>query len=295
MNDSDNSLLTMPPTPGSLVIETDDSTSVTSPLKRRKVVACCIPPAIIAEHECRRLLFKQSELNEIASTRHIPSECNKNKVAFNTSEPQSTFKTSMLAESDRIIKINISAKAKGNFMKVSFLPSDLGEMVRQITAVANGSNRKEIILEKSNIYIENKSSQGIWISQNFPADAQQVKKHCGLVVFKSEQNSGFIIPNSEIGLFTDSLLKCVSFVRFIDDLQNQKLQIWSEMKKSFTTEKLDHMDLSQIYFTIFSVFHNMKTLKQYPINVVLGEYLEKYRGPHSYNFSTPTNNLMLSI
>ena len=88
---------------------------------------------------------------------------------------------------------------------------------------------------------------------------------------------------------------CVSFVRFIDDLQNLKLQIWSEMKKSFTTEKLDHMDLSQIYFTIFSVFHNMKTPKLYPIDVVLGEYLEKYRGPHSYNFSTPTNNLMLSI
>ena len=148
MNDSDNSLLTMPPTPGSLVIETDDSTSVTSPLKRRKVVACCVLPAIIAEHECRRLLFKQSELNEIASTRHIPSECNKNKVAFNTSEPQSTFKTSMLAESDRIIKINISAKAKGNFMKVSFLPSDLGEMVRQITAVANGSNKRNNFRKK---------------------------------------------------------------------------------------------------------------------------------------------------
>ena len=201
----------------------------------------------------------------------------------------------MLAESDRITKINIYARAKGSFEKVSFLPSNLVEMIKQITAVANGANRKEILLEKSNILIENRSSQGILISQFFPTDAQKLKKHRGLVVFKSEQNSGFIIPNSEIGLFTDSLLKCVSFVRFIDDLHNQKLQIWSEMKKSFTTEKLDHMDLSQIYFTIFSVFHNMKTLKQYPINVVLGEYLEKYRGPHSYNFSTPTNNLMLSI
>ena len=115
------------------------------------------------------------------------------------------------------------------------------------------------------------------------------------MVFKSEQNTGFIIPKSEIGLFTDSLLKCVSFVRFIEDLQNQKFQIWSEMKKSFTKEKLDHMNLSQIYFAIFSVFHNMQTLKQYPINVVLGEYLEKYKGPHSYDFSTPSNNLMLSI
>ena len=67
-NNSDVSLLTMPPTPGSLVIDTDDSVSAPSPLKRRKVVSCCIPPAIIAEHECRRLLFKQSELYKIAST-----------------------------------------------------------------------------------------------------------------------------------------------------------------------------------------------------------------------------------
>ena len=292
MSDSDASLLTMPTTPGSLVIDPDDSASVTSPLKRRKIVTCCIPPAIIAEHECRRLLFKQSELYKIASTCHIPSEYIKNGVAFNTSEPQSSFKTTMFASSDEIAEINIFAKAKGNFIKISFPPSNLGEIVKRITVGANEANRKEIILEKSNIYIENKPSHGIWISQTFPADAQQVKKHRG-VVCKSDQNNGFAIPESEIGVFRNSLLKCVSFVKFIDDLQIQKFQFWTEMGKTFTKEKPNHMDSSQMYFAIFSVFHNMQFPKEYPINVVLGEYLERYKGPHSYNFSSPTNNLML--
>ena len=115
------------------------------------------------------------------------------------------------------------------------------------------------------------------------------------MVCKSDQNNGFAIPESEIGVFRNSLLKCVSFVKFIDDLQIQKFKFWTEMGKTFTKEKPNHIDSSQMYFAIFSVFHNMQTLKQYPINVVLGEYLEKYKGPHSYDFSTPSNNLMLSI